>query len=112
MLELVPACAIISSDKFVLALFSNSLWIVGLALLLASFGYHYEQATRQKQRLRIQLGRRSFVTIAWIALALIAAGLAGSSRQGWEAIVWVVLTVISGWQAVTVWRSTEREPED
>jgi hypothetical protein len=112
MLEPLLACAIILNGIFVLSLISNTLWIMGLALLLASFSYHYYEAQRHKRQLREQLRCRSFVMVAWVSLTLIGLGLAGTSQQGWEAALWILLTLMAGWRAVTVWRAKNGIPED
>lgn len=87
------------------SLIFNSCWILGLALLLAAFSYHYQQAHKQDHSLRQQLRGESFAVVAWISLALVGAGAAGTSRQSWEAVLWIVLTLYAIWQAGAIWFS-------
>ena len=68
----------------------NGLWILGLAVLLADLSYHYWLAHEEGQRMRAQLGRPAFLSFAWLGLALVAAGLAGTSDRVWELLIWVL----------------------
>lgn len=90
----------------------HTFWILGLALLLASFSYHYEQALRRERSLRQQLQRRSFAGTAWLSLTLIGIGVAGTSREGWEVAIWILLTLYTGWHTLTFWLSGEQTAED
>ena len=87
------------------SLFLNSCWILGLALLLASFSYHYQQAITRETSLMEQLRHKSFVGVAWISLVLVGVGAVGTSQDTWEAVLWILLTAYALWQAVTVWLS-------
>lgn len=87
-------------------------WIVGLALLLAAFSYHYDLAQRQERPLSAQLYSRSFVVSAWISLALVGIGAAGTSQRIWEAALWIVLTLLAAWRAFSTWRSPASALED
>ncbi len=73
----------------------NSLWIAGLAILLAGFSYHYWQAQLQKQNLKAQLNQSSFLKVFWLGFAFITAGLAGSSQHAWETAVWFIMGAVS-----------------
>lgn len=84
---------------------ANSLWIVGLAILLAAFSYHYDRAQRRQRSLREQLAEPSFATVAWLATVLIAAGLAATSTRLWETIIWILFAAISVANAVGAWRA-------
>lgn len=66
----------------------NSLWISGLAVLLAAFSYHYWAASEQGRSLREQLGRPGFLRFFWLAMLLIALGLVGTSQELWEMAIW------------------------
>jgi hypothetical protein len=83
-----------------LSLFLNSLWILGLAVLLAALSYHYWLAIEGGQPLRLILQGRSFQRFAWLGLALVSAGLAGTSQQLWERIVWILFTLYSAFNLV------------
>jgi hypothetical protein len=77
------------------SLFLNSLWILGLAILLAGFSYYYWLATESERPLRTLLQGRSFQQFAWLGLALVAAGLAGTSQQLWERLIWIFFILYS-----------------
>jgi hypothetical protein len=71
----------------------NALWIVGLAVLLADLSYHYWLAHEEGRGMREQLGRPAFLRFAWLGVALVAAGLAGTSNRVWELVVWALFTL-------------------
>jgi hypothetical protein len=66
----------------------NSFWILGLAVLLAAFSYHYWEANQQGQSLREQLSQASFLRFFWLAILLVSIGLIGTSQQIWEMAIW------------------------
>lgn len=78
-----------------LAVLINSLWILGLSILLASFSYQYWLAGQVKRPLRAQLNTPSFLQSFWLSLGLISAGLAGSSQTWWETSLWTLFTLLS-----------------
>ena len=73
----------------------NSLWILGLAVLLAAFSYHYWVASVSKRPLREQLRQPNFLRLLWVALLLVCLGLVGTSQQTWEMIVWGVMALLA-----------------
>jgi hypothetical protein len=73
----------------------NSFWIIGLAALLAAFSYSYWLADQDGRRLRAHLGEIGFQRTLWLSLALIGTGLAGTSRDNWEIVIWVIFTLIA-----------------
>ena len=78
-----------------ISVLTNSLWILGLALILSAFSYHYWQAETQNRSLRTQLNRPPFLKTMWAGFALVCAGLAGTSERTWEAVLWAVLIGVS-----------------
>jgi hypothetical protein len=77
------------------SLFFNSLWILGLSLLLAAFSYNAWLAAENDRKLRMQLSRPGFIRWVWTAVLLISIGLLGVSQQLWEIILWAVMALIS-----------------
>ena len=77
------------------SIFINSFWIIGLALLLAAFSYHYWLASQENRRLKEELARPPFQTYFWISFVLIGIGLAGTSQRTWETIVWIIFVIFS-----------------
>jgi 4-hydroxybenzoate polyprenyltransferase len=93
-----------------LSILFNSLWIVGLALLLATASYHYDRARQEQSTFRKQARSRSFILAAWISATLVALGLAGTSTRLWEAAIWIVLALMSLANVVTAWRNLPGSP--
>lgn len=71
----------------------NSLWVLGLAVLLASFSYHYGLAQQEERWLVQKLQSQAFRQVFWLGLALAGAGLAGTSDRVWELIIWILFTL-------------------
>lgn len=83
---------------------TNALWIVGLAVLLAAFSTHYDEARRAERPLKRQLQGRSFARAAWIGVTLVGAGLAATSQELWEAGIWILFTLYAVYNALRAWR--------
>jgi hypothetical protein len=75
-----------------LSLLMNSFWIMGTAVLLASFSYQYAQA--QPATLKERLSQPSFLRFVWLGFTLIAIGLAGTSQVWWEVGLWSIFILI------------------
>jgi len=73
----------------------NSFWIVGLAILVAVFSYHYWLAGFEGTGLKEQLNQPSFHRFYWISFTFTGIGLAGTSQRIWEAAVWILFTLLS-----------------
>ena len=93
----------------IVTVLTNGLWIVGLAVLLAAFSYHYDEARRAERPLKRQLQRRSFVRAGWTGVTLIGAGLAATSQAVWEAVIWILFTLYALYNAVRIWRMGPEE---
>lgn len=90
----------------------NSFWILGLALLVAAFSYHYDQAQRRQRSLRLQLSEPSFNIAAWAAAVLVGIGLAGTSARSWEAAIWIAFTIFSLANIILAWRTRSKAAEE
>lgn len=95
------------TEGLIFSVIANSFWIVGLAILLAAFSYHYDAAQRQGHGLRRQLGQRSFTLAAWLSATLVSTGLAGTSDRLWEAAIWLAFVIYGGVNLVAAWRGAE-----
>lgn len=82
----------------------NSLWILGLAILLASFSYQYWLATEEKRPLRGQLSTPAFQRTVWLSLTLIGVALAVTSQTGWERVLWTIFILLSFFNLFTLMR--------
>ena len=87
-----------------MSVFFNGLWILGLAVLLAGFSYHYWLAHQENRRLVEQLQGSAFRQVFWLGLALIGAGLVGTSDETWELIVWILFTAYSLFNLILIRR--------
>lgn len=84
------------------SVFINSLWILGLAILLASFSYQYWLATEAKRPLRAQLNTATFQKTFWLGFSFIGAGLIGTSQTWWETGIWTFFTLLSLYSLYTL----------
>lgn len=78
---------------------SNSLWIAGLAIVLATFSRAHWLAGREKVKFRAALNRTAIQRTVDLGWFIFCAGLAATSRTLWERIVWGLLAVTWAVQA-------------
>lgn len=72
----------------------NSLWILGLALLLADLSFFSWLARQEGTSLRQQFNQPQFLKFFWLGLFLVALGLAGTSDPLWEQALWLLLGLL------------------
>jgi hypothetical protein len=73
---------------------SNSLWIAGLSLLLATISWASWAASVERARMGALLTRTG-ARRAWsLGLALFSSGLAATSRAWWERALWGALAIV------------------
>jgi len=84
----------------------NSFWILGLAIMLAAFSYHYWLAGQERRQLRLQLSQRGFLQPIWFGLFLIGIGLIGTSQKSWEMVIWSAVTLIALFFFITLYRQS------
>ncbi len=76
-----------------LNLLFSSLWIIGCAIELAAVSYHHWAASENNVSLKEQFNQRSFQLASWVSILLICAGIAGTTEEAWEKILWIILGV-------------------
>jgi len=79
---------------------ANSLWILGLAVLLAALSWARWIAQTEQSRLRIVLKRPPIQIALDAGLFLFCAGLAATGRAWWERVLWGLLAaawVVQAW---------------
>lgn len=76
--------------------FSATLWISGLALALALFGF--ARASREKSTRQV-LAQPNFRVALMLALALFASGMGLSVGTWFERIGWGIVVALSLWEA-------------
>jgi hypothetical protein len=78
---------------------ANSVWILGLAVLLAAFSWASWTASAEGNRFRTALRRPGIQRVLSLGLMLFCAGLAATGHAWWERTLWGLLTVIFAVQA-------------
>jgi hypothetical protein len=78
---------------------ANSVWILGLAVLLAAFSWASWAASVAGIRFRMVLCRPRMQRVLSLGLMLFCAGLAATGRAWWEQTLWGLLAVIFAVQA-------------
>lgn len=94
------------------SLAANSLWILGLALALATFSYASWQASFYHERTRDRLKRPGTMIVFSAAAVLFCAGLATTSDSTLEIVLWSVLGVLFIVQIVALFRQKRAEELD
>ena len=86
------------------SIFFNSLWIVGLAVLLATWSYAHYEAGIAKQKVREKFNELPYALMLDAGMLLLIAGLAATESRWWARGVWAVLGVSMGAEAMMrVW---------
>jgi hypothetical protein len=81
---------------------ANSLWILGLSVLLATLSWASWAASEEKVRFRVALARPGIQQALNLGLFLFCAGLAATGRAWWERVLWGLLAaawVVQAWLA-------------
>lgn len=81
---------------------ANSLWVLGLATLLAALSWAHWAASVRASRFRTVLGQPAVQLALDLGLLLFCAGLAATARAWWERALWGLLTlawVAQAWRA-------------
>ena len=84
-------------------LFHNALWVLGLAVLLASLSYAdwRRRLAQPPVSLRAALGIPRFQAAAGAGLALFCAGIALGGSVWWQTLIWAVLALVFVWMTAT-----------
>lgn len=90
----------------------HALWVLGLAVLLATWSLASWEARRARRRFLAVLGRPRHVAATWAGLSLFALGLALSSTRWWEQALWGALAAASVAQGAWVLRQGARSSHD
>ncbi|MBN1487433.1 MAG: hypothetical protein JW981_07310 [Anaerolineae bacterium] len=71
--------------------FCNSLWVLGLAVLLATWSYADYEASIHKQKTRDKFKEFSYALALDAGLCLFITGLALTEDRWWARLLWIVL---------------------
>jgi len=93
-------------DWFNLAV--NALWILACALALAILSYASWSASLQHEKLQKILVLPRYQISIYIAGILFCLGLAGTSNEWWEIMLWIILVaVFTGQTAIIFFKNTK-----
>jgi multisubunit Na+/H+ antiporter MnhB subunit len=87
------------------SLASNGLWVLGAAVILASFSLSYYEAHRRGERLRVRLAAPGFHLWLSVGLMFISLGLTLLEPRWWGRVLWGVLFVTNAGQLWSAWRA-------
>ena len=73
---------------------ANTLWILALALALATLGFARWQAQAEGEKLKTILNRPSWQISLNLAGTIFCAGLALTTEVWWEQLLWAILGVL------------------
>jgi hypothetical protein len=85
-------------------LVQHGLWIIGLAILLATFSLAHWLAALQKRSLRHSLGQPVYRLAIAAGLLAFALGLMFLAEALWLRIAWMGVIAVSLWESVAAWR--------
>lgn len=92
--------------------FSNFLWILGLAVLLATWSYAHYEARMSDKKVGEKLDELTYALSLDGGLLLFCAGLAATEHRGWARLIWIgmgsAILVEGGMRIVT----HRRAPDD
>ncbi|HOU13269.1 MAG TPA: hypothetical protein PKZ84_09125 [Anaerolineae bacterium] len=82
--------------------FSNFLWVLGLAVLLAVWSYASYAAGRSKQKVRHKLNELGYALALDAGMLLFLAGMISTEDRWWARVLWLILGL--GVLAEGIWR--------
>jgi hypothetical protein len=85
-----------------------ALWILGLAIVLATWSYARWWAIKHGVRIRHTLKMPAFAVPFCAGLALLCLGLALSGHRWWETGAWAFLALVSAAQGTYTWVTRSR----
>ena len=75
-------------------LFANALWIIALAVAVATLSYASWEASMLHEKMRLRLRQTKYQIALDVAGVLGCAGLAATSNRTWEIVLWAILGVL------------------
>jgi hypothetical protein len=84
---------------------ANVLWVLGLAVLLASWSLAYDRAHRARRKVRAVLATPGYGLAVDLGMLLFVAGMAATEHRAWARVIWIVLGLaIAAQRVVTLVR--------
>ncbi len=92
--------------------FHNALWVLGLAIVLASLSYSDWRRRTSEPRIsfRAMLGDPGFQTTFSVGMVLFCAGIALGGAVWWQTLGWALLALAFAWLSFSSWRTLRRSP--
>jgi hypothetical protein len=87
----------------------NTLWIAGLALVLAALSYYYWVAREENVPVLLTYRQPAFLRFVYLGLILIGLGLAGTSPSLVETILAIVLIGLSAYGLLQLVQQTRKD---
>jgi hypothetical protein len=73
---------------------TNGLWIVGLAILLATWSYGRWAAQNARVKTRIKLQELRYALALDLGLLLFVIGMAATESRRWAQVIWALLGLV------------------
>jgi dipeptide/tripeptide permease len=90
----------------------NSLWIIGLSVILAAFSYHHWLARETSGRLRDVLSRSSWKVPFSAGMMLTGVGFGwGLAARWWQRAIWTALALTYAYRLVADLREERTEAD-
>ncbi len=86
----------------------NTLWILGLSMILAALSFADYEASQRKMRPRVVLRRSDYQVALNVGLFLFCLGLAGSAATWWGMLAWILLAMAFAYQVWSIWQRHSR----
>ena len=83
---------------------ANALWILGLAVLLATFSLAHWLAGLQERSLGQVLSEPPFHLVSAIGILVFALGFVLLVTPWWHRVVWAGVLALSAWEGMAAWR--------
>lgn len=89
------------------SVWTNGLWIVGTAVLLATFSYTYWLSRTTPHEWAALYQQRPYDRLFWVGFLLVLLGLVFTSSRWWETAVWLLFTTWAIFNLITALRSSK-----
>lgn len=93
-------------------LFFNTLWVLGLSIIVAAMSLRQFEAQHEGITFREALQAFSFQFPLWVGLLLVTIGFAGNSDTLWQRVSWIVLAVLNGVQLFFIYQEATHGDKD
>lgn len=85
-----------------------SLWIMGLSIILVTFGFVHFNAHAETRHSKEIIKQPIYQAAIYAGLMLFCIGLSGDSGYWWESMIWIILTMGFGVFLLFTWKEIRR----